>query len=419
MQFLSSYHDWIESLGLPPLLLLGFSTAIAFYLGSAARRLRLPSIIGFMVIGVLMGPSVFNLLSETKLTDFSVITRIALSFVALSIGLELKFSAMKSSGRAMTFIILGESLLAFAVVFVAVLLVTGDVVMSLLFGAIAPPSAPAGTVAVIQENRARGPLTNALYAVVGFDDGLGIVIFGFVSAIAMSIIGSAPLPGEASLSFLSLIGLPIVEIIASMGIGAILGLLFSVLGRKRRSSPEVLILLIACIFFCTGATLHFGFSFILANMVIGIIVVNTQASPFVQRIRDVLSPLMPFLFLLFFMLAGASLHLAALPALGLIGIVYLGARSAGKIGGATFGALVGRAEKVLRRYIGIGILSQAGVAIGLSLVVKEEFAAFGQRGADIGAAILTTITATSIVFEIIGPIFARIALKGAGEIGKG
>ena len=178
-------------------------------------------------------------------------------------------------------------------------------------------------------------------------------------------------------------------------------------------------MLTAFVFICTGITSRLGFSFILANMVVGIIITNTQTSSFVQRLRDVLSPLMPLLFLLFFALAGANLHIAALPALGLVGIAYIVARSVGKIGGATLGAYIGGAEKKLRKYSGIGILSQAGVAIGLSLVIKEEFASFGQRGADIGTAILTTVTATSIIFEIIGPILARVALKRAGEIGKG
>ena len=255
-----------------------------------------------------------------------------------------------------------------------------------------------------------------MYAVVGFDDGLGIVIFGFALAIGLSMLGAQQ--GGESPSFVSLIGLPIIEILASLGVGAALALLFSLLARKRRSSSEILILLTAFLFFCTGIAVRLGFSFILANMMIGVLVVNTQPSPFVQRIREVLSPLMPFLFLLFFALAGANLHVAALPALGLVGAAYIVARSAGKIGGATLGALLGRAEKKLRRLAGIGILSQAGVAIGLSLVIKEEFAAFGERGADIGTAILTTVTATSIVFEVIGPIFARIALKRAGEIGK-
>ena len=411
---LHNLQAWVLGLDLPAFLAVGLFTLGAYFFGSAVRVAKLPSIIGFMITGVLLGPSVLNVLSEHIVGDLSFITSLALSFVALSIGLELKFSSLKSQGRAMTFIILGESLAAFALVFLVVYLISGDLVLAILFGAIAPPSAPAGTVAVIQEYKARGPLTNALFAVVGFDDGLGIIIYGFASAIALSLLSSAG--GAASVSVLMLIVAPLAEILLSIAVGAGLALLYSALSRKKRSTQELLILTAAFLFAITGISELFGLSFILANMVFGIVIVNTQSSAFVQKIRDVLMPLMPFLFLLFFTLAGANLHLAALPALGLIGLGYIIARSVGKISGATLGATLGRAAPNLRKYLGIGILSQAGVAIGLSLVVKQELSALGPRGAEIGSIILTTITATSIIFEVIGPIFARIALKRAGEI---
>ena len=415
MQLIQSVQSWFDMQNLPVFLIVGLFTFGAYVLGNTARLIKLPSIIGFMVTGVFLGPSIINLLSEHAVADLSFLTSLALSFVALSIGLELKFSALKNQGRAMTLIILGESLLAFLLVFLAVFLITGDIVLAILFGAIAPPSAPAGTVAVIQEYRARGPLTNALYTVVGFDDGLGIIIFGFASAIATSIL-SADI-GGAPVSTWRLIGWPFAEIAMSAAIGAALAFLFTLISRRKRSVQELLILIVAFLFTATGLCELLGLSYILANMVFGIVVVNTQPSAFVQKIRDVLTPLMPVLFLLFFTLAGANLHISTIPALGTVGIGYIFARGIGKIAGASLGAIAGRAAKVLKKYLGIGILSQAGVAIGLSLVLKQELTTFGGRGAEIGAVILTTITATSIIFEIIGPIFARVALKKAGEIG--
>jgi Kef-type K+ transport system membrane component KefB len=121
---------------------------------------------------------------------------------------------------------------------------------------------------------------------------------------------------------------------------------------------------------------------------------------------------------LFFTLAGSNLHVLAFPSLGLIGMVYIVARTSGLMGGAWFGSLVGRSEKKIRRYLGMGILSQAGVAIGLALIVKQEFGALGVEGAKIGSAVITSITATCIFFEIIGPILTRVGLKKAGEIGE-
>jgi len=134
---------------------------------------------------------------------------------------------------------------------------------------------------------------------------------------------------------------------------------------------------------------------------------------------------MPLLFILFFVLAGAHLYLSALPSLGLLGIVYIVARSAGLIGGAWVGAVVGRLGDTIRKNLGLGILSQAGVAIGLSLIVKHEFQGIGRvmengmaAGDWIGATVLTTITATCIFFEVVGPITTKIALGRAGELGK-
>ena len=170
------------------------------------------------------------------------------------------------------------------------------------------------------------------------------------------------------------------------------------------------------VLFITGISLKFHLSYILTNMIAGMVIVNTQPSALIQKIRDELNSSMPLLFVLFFVLAGAHLHIEKLPSLGIIGIVYIVCRSIGKITGAFSGAVLGKAESKLKKYVGIGILSQAGVAIGLALITSHEFAQLGEAGLKIGSAVITTITATSIVFEIIGPIFARIALLKAGEI---
>ena len=182
MEQLEIFRGMLENLSLPVLLVVGVITTLGFYAGKSMRYVRLPSIIGFMIIGVLIGPSLMDILDGPLQARLSFITEIALGFVALSIGLELNFRALKELGRGIIIIIVCESFLAFVVVTAGIYLLTGNLALSLAFGAIAPASAPAGTVAVIQEYRARGNLTRALYAVVGFDDGLGIIIFGLVSA---------------------------------------------------------------------------------------------------------------------------------------------------------------------------------------------------------------------------------------------
>jgi len=395
-------------------MVVGIMILAGFYFGKTMKFIKLPSIIGYMLIGVILGGSILNLISHDRQISLSFITEMALGFVALSIGLELKFSTLKSQGTAIILIILFESFLAFGVVTAGIFLLTKNLPLALIFGSIAPASAPAGTVAVIKEYKAKGPLTSALYSVVGFDDGLCIIIFGFASAIAKNLLLTSA--GAEAQSFLHLIGEPLMEIGLSLVVGLAAGYLFSLLVRKLKHSRDILILMIATVLFISGLSTLMNLSLILTNMVLGIYIVNSQSSRINSIIRDELEGIMPLLFIMFFVLAGANLHLAALPALGLLGLVYILSRSFGLMSGATLGAVMGKAPSNLKKYLGMGILSQAGVAIGLSLIVKQDFSPISSEGAFIGTTVITTITATSIIFEIFGPILARMGLSKAGEI---
>jgi Kef-type K+ transport system membrane component KefB len=167
-------------------------------------------------------------------------------------------------------------------------------------------------------------------------------------------------------------------------------------------------------------------SLILTNMIMGLIIVNTQPRELVRALGEQLSNVMPLFFILFFVLAGAHLHISALPELGWIGIIYIICRTAGLIGGARLGGTIGSVEDKVKKYVGLGILSQAGVAIGLALIIKHDFKGLGKvveiingqpvtTGDILGAITITTITATCIFFEVIGPILTKIALHKAGE----
>ncbi|MBN2552377.1 MAG: cation:proton antiporter [Spirochaetales bacterium] len=412
---LQAVQGFVGTLPLPLLLVVGLITLAGFYLGRAMRFVRLPSVIGFMLVGVLLGPSVLNLISETLKGSLDFITNIALGFVAISIGLELSLSSLRRQGLGIILIIIAESFLAFAAVTAAIYLLTRNLPLALIFGSLAPASAPAGTVAVIQEYRARGSLTNALYAVVGFDDGLAVVIFGFAFAVARSILlhehGAAP---EA---LWRLIVLPLLEIGSSFLIGGLIAAGYRLLVRPLAERRDIFILTFAAVLLTVGICELLHLSLILTNLVVGIVVVNTQAPALTEKIKEELTEVMPLLFVLFFILAGANLRLSLLPALGLVGVVYIVSRSAGKMGGAWIAAVAGRADPHIRRYLGLGILSQAGVAIGLALVVKQTLTTLEPWGARIGALVITTITATSIVFEIVGPILCKLGLQRAGEIG--
>ena len=418
MAVLAITTDW-SFLHISGLTLIGAATIIAFYIGRLARFARLPSLIGYMLVGVFLGPSVLHLFDEASMERLSFITEIALGFVAFSIGSELNMSTLKRLGGGIISIILAESFGAFFIVVLAVYALTRDLPLALIFGSMAPASAPAGTVAVIHECKAKGSLTSTLYAVVGFDDGLAIIIFGFAAALAKNLLIT-----EASGATEGILGAflaPLKEIGLSFVVGGVAGLVFYRLVRKLQGARDILIVVFGVILICTGLSIRWHLSLILTNMVVGFVLANARHESLLHRVTAPLLEVMPLLFVLFFCLAGAHLQLSALPALGAVGIVYVLARSVGLIGGARIGALFGHVEDKVKKYVGLGILSQAGVAIGLSLIVKHEFTQLDARynaphALAIGTSVLATITASCIFFEIIGPILTKVALKRADEI---
>lgn len=397
------------------LAMVGLAVTLGLFAGRLVRKIGLPSIIGYMLLGTIMGISLLKVFHQGHLHELAFITDIALGFVAFSIGNELKLSTLKSLGKSIGLIIILESFSALILVAVLVYLVTGDLVTALIFGSLAPATAPAGTVAVIREYKAKGKLSSSLYAVAGFDDGVAILLFGFTAAVAKQILLSDAGISQGSLAA----GLikPAVEIVISLILGGALGLLYSYLVRKIDSRNNIPALTFGFILMGAGLASMFHLSLILVNMAIGLVLANTSKQSTIMGVNEQLRSLMPLLFILFFFLAGAHLNFAALPALGMIGIAYIIGRTTGKIGGAWLGAYFGGASKTIRNNLGLGLLSQAGVAIGLSLLVAQEFANIDSpRAQVIAASVVTTITATCILFEIIGPITARIALKNAGEI---
>ncbi len=397
------------------LAMVGVAVTLGLFAGRLVKKLGLPSIIGYMLLGTVMGVSMLKMFHHTHLQELAFITDIALGFVAFSIGNELKLTTLKSLGKSIGMIIVLESFSALILVTTLVYLVTGDLVTALIFGSLAPATAPAGTVAVIREYRAKGKLSSSLYAVAGFDDGVAILLFGFTAAVAKQILLSNAGISQGSLAA----GLikPAVEIVLSLVLGGALGFLYSYLVRKLESRNNIPALTFGFILMGAGLASMFHLSLILVNMGIGFVLANTAKKSTIMNVNEQLRSLMPLLFILFFFLAGAHLNLATLPSLGLIGIAYIIGRTTGKIGGAWLGAYIGGANKTIRNNLGLGLLSQAGVAIGLSLLVSQEFASIDSPQAQlIAASVVTTITATCIIFEIIGPITARIALKNAGEI---
>lgn len=422
----------------PALLIVGLLAIVGFYFGRAIRLVRLPSIIGVMILGIILGPSVPNIIDSALKERLSFITQISLGFVALSIGLELRLSWLRKHGAGIILTIFGEWFGAFIAVALCIyaaaklfacpaeLTSSGQILaLALVFGALATATAPAGTVAIIREYRAKGSLTQTLYAVVGYDDALAVIIFGLCAAAAQSLLANET--GGVSSGIVHGLSVSLGEVFLSLIVGAAIGILFCVLARNLNQLSDMLVLIVGFVLVANGLSAVLHLSFILTNMVFGFIVGNTQPHSLIHRIHNDLELVMPLFFIFLFGLAGAGLNINVLPHVGVLGIAYIASRSVGKILGARVSAAVGGLEEKIKKYLGLCLLSHAGVAIGLALVLDQELRGIGvpvsiangeivTSGDMIGSVVLTTIMASCVFFEIIGPILARIALNKAGEI---
>lgn len=392
------------------LFFIAIAIIFGFIGGKIAQRARLPGVVGYLVAGLIFGPSFLNVFHENFVEDMNVFASFALSLVAFIIGSEMKLKTLKDMGTGIGIIIFLESFGAFLLVAAGVYLLTGKLYLALVFGAMAPASAPAGTVAVLQECKAKGRLTNALYAVVGLDDGLAIMIFAVAVALSRLLLAGA------GLSVASLLKGPILEIIGSIALGCIVGVVAGYVTRRISVDDAALAVYLGSILICTAVALYFNFSLILANLSLGMIHSNLYPAANRRAYRAIESITLP-VYIIFFFLAGAHLQISLLPSMGFVGLVYVLCRIGGLMGGAYLGAVLSRQNQVIRNYLGLGILCQAGVAIGLSLLAAGQFRPMGEAGQNLAVAVINTIAATTIVFEIIGPIGTRIAITKAGEFG--
>jgi len=386
------------------LLLAGIAIGLGFLIGKGTHLMKITGIVGYIAAGVILGPDVLGVIHLSS-GEIETMTNIALGFVAFIIGGELTISLLRKMGKSIIAIIIGESIGAFFVVFIGVYFLTNNLSLAIIFAAMAPASAPAGAVAVIHEYKAKGKLTNSILAVVGFDDGLAVLIFAFSIAVVGVILSGV-------LSVSTMLFEPIKDIGGALLIGSGVGLIFAVIFKRLIEREEIIALSITAIFITAGLSVLLGVSLILACMSLGMIVINIYPQdnkPVFEHIKSISLPI----YILFFVIAGINLHLGLLVSIGAIGIVYIVCRSLGLVGGSYLAALASKADPVIRNNIGLGILSQAGVAIGLSLIASSKLSELGYP--EVGTLIVTVVAATSVVFEIIGPLSARFAIMRSGE----
>ncbi|MEJ2734091.1 MAG: cation:proton antiporter [Anaerolineae bacterium] len=394
------------------LAVIGLIIAVSFLGSKLFQRFGVPQVVGFIVIGVVLGPSVLNLVPLELSNELIFISEIALGLIGFDIGSHLLLGELRRLGRSILFILLFEAVGTFLLVAGGIYLFTQSLHTALIFGALASATAPAATVDVLAEYDAKGPLTTTLLAVVGMDDALALVLFSLAAALAESLLAAAGPP-----SWLQVLELPLIEIGGSLVLGVGLGLLLDQIMCRMKVQHDAMAVSIGFVFLGVGISEAFGFSLILTTMILGMVVVN-RCPEHGRHIRYTIEQAGPVIYVLFFTLVGARFQISLLPTMGLLGVAYVLLRSGGKFFGAWLGGTVGGAEPAVRNNLGLGLLSQAGVAIGLALSSANRFSGYGEEGQALGALIINVITATTFVVQIVGPISVKFAISRAGEIGR-
>ncbi len=420
--------------------------AIALILGLLSTRvmklLGMPNVTGYLVVGLIIGPYALGLipgdsslitgeplyltLSGGKvymLDIFGVISTVALGFIGFSIGIEFKLSHVREIGKSAITITFCQALaatLCVDVILAAFSFVTEmPLYEAIILGAIATATAPAATIMVVRQYKAKGIVTGTLLPVVALDDAVGLVVFAISNSIALS------LASGADVTLLNIIVWPLVEIIASFVVGAAIGGLLSLVPSLFHSKDNRLIATITCVFLCLGVcklfstledngVLPFGLSDLLVCMMAGATFVNirTEAREMMENTDRWTSVVL----MLFFILSGAELDLRMFSGWQIILsiVLYVVARCLGKYYGAALGAQITHADPNVRKYLGITLFPQAGVAIGMATMCKNEFVKANLP--EVGAKIVTITMCAVLIYELAGPVLTKIALVKAGEI---
>ena len=399
------------------------SIAVALCAGLLVSRfvkpLKLPAVTGYLIAGILIGPYCLGRLGVQGLgfpttgdvKTLSLFNDVALGFIAFAIGNEFRLSQLRHTGKQATVIGIFQALTATLMVDLLLIglhfFILGDsisVADAIVLGAIATATAPAATLMVVRQYKANGPVTRMLLPVVAMDDALGLMLYAIMMAIART------LDSGAALSVMTLLVKPLIEIVGSLAMGVLIGTVMVFCLRFFHSRGNKLTMTILIVFLAVGLSTMLDLSSLLVCMMIGATMINvSNDSPALLEQCDRFTP--P-LFLLFFVLSGASLDLSVLPTVGVVGIAYVLSRAIGKSLGATIGAAIEKCDKNIIRYLGMTLIPQAGVAIGMARMCLTDLPAYGPT-------INAVVLAGTLIYELTGPVITKIALTKAGEIKEG
>lgn len=405
--------------------LLSLSIAImaGLMLSRLAKLAKLPAVTAYLVAGILIGPFFLGRLgigglgftSLENVKSFSIICDVALGFIAFSIGNEFRLSQLKKTGKAATIIGIFQAVVTTLLVDAALIglhFILGDKLplpTAIILGAIASATAPAATLMVIRQYKAKGPVTDILLPVVALDDAVGLVLFAVSFGVAKAL-------SAGSIDVISIILEPVLEVVLSLLLGLIMGLLFSFFERFFHSNTKRLCMSAAFVLLTVALSMlefniggvHIAFSSLLVCMMMGTIFCNICdfSEELMERVDKWASPIL----VLFFVISGAELELSVFAdvAVVIIGIVYIIARSVGKYSGAFISSKAVKCEENIVKYLGITLLPQAGVALGMALKAMS-LGHIGEIAANI------TLFAV-LIYELVGPVLTKIALTKAGDI---
>lgn len=391
---------WLNSV-----LALGLILLLGVLGGKLASMVRLPSVTGYLIVGLILGPSLFNVLPWEVLYELEPINELALGIIAFSIGGELTFLRLKRIGKNLTKVFLGEAFLTLFLVSLISYIISRSLSLSLVLGVLALATAPGAIIVILKEYRAQGEFPQVLLSLVALDNLFCIITFGLVTSILQVFYFEG-----ATLS-LAVLGAVFGTLFSSLMVGLLGGYSLAFITRFRLAESKHLVIILGTILLGVGIGMAFQLSSLLITIVMGFIVANYARRPSssFKQISAVETPIL----VAFLTLAGLKLDIWVLSQAGLLGFGYILARMAGKILGSRAGAIFCSAfPSSYKEYIGYALTPQAGVAIGLSIVAEQKLPL--PEGL-----IISLILSTVLFFEIIGPLLLKKALLATNSIGEG
>ncbi len=395
--------DFISNASARVILSLAMMMLAGFLMTRLTKKLHLPNVTGYILAGVVLGPSLGHLISPAQVEEMGFVTDLALAFIAFGVGRYFKFSQLRQNGGKVVVITILEALTAAVLVTLCMVYVFHlSWSFALLLGAIGSATAPASTIMTIRQYKAKGSFVNLILQVVALDDAVALIAFSICAAVAQAMEGGG-------VTNAGMILWPIAFNLAALILGGIAGYVLHRMVDGNRSSDHRLILTVAILFVVTGICTAMDISPLLACMVLGTVYINVGGS---KRLFKRMNKFTPPILMLFFILSGMRLDLHSLAAAGIIGVAYFLVRIVGKYLGAFAGTSLCRMPKTTRRCLGLALIPQAGVSIGLAVL--------GQRilPTEMGVLLSTIILSSGLLYEMVGPACAKASLFLSHTIGR-